>query len=44
MQNAFELVRSWERTFFGPDVVNEAEEQVQVIQENLKIAKSQQKS
>ena len=25
------------RTFFGPDMVNEAEEQVRVIQENLKI-------
>ena len=33
-----------ERTFFGPDMVNEAEEQVRVIQENLKIAKSRQKS
>jgi len=33
-----------ERNFFGPDIVCEAEEQVQVIQENLKIAKSRQKS
>ena len=33
-----------ERTFFGPDMVNEAEEQVRVIQENLKIAKSRQRS
>ena len=33
-----------ERTFFGPDMVNEAEEQVRVIQEKLKIAKSRQKS
>jgi len=33
-----------ERTFFGPDMVNEAEEQVRVIPENLKIAKSRQKS
>jgi hypothetical protein len=33
-----------ERTFFGPDMVNEAEEQVRVIQENLKIAQSRQKS
>ena len=32
------------RTFFGPDMVNEAEEHVRVIQENLKIAKSKQKS
>ena len=32
-----------ERNFFGPDIVCEAEEQVWVIQENLKIAKSRQK-
>ena len=33
-----------ERNFFGPDIVCEAEEQVWVIQKNLKIAKSRQKS
>ena len=33
-----------ERNFIGPDIVGEAEEQVQVIQKNLKIAKSRQKS
>ena len=33
-----------ERNFFGPDIVGEAEERVQVIQKNLKIAKSRQKS
>ena len=33
-----------ERNFFGPDIVCEAEEQVRVIQENLKIARSRQKS
>src|SRR6185369_12441732 len=33
-----------ERNFFGPDIVCEAEEQVWVIQENLKIAKFRQKS
>ena len=33
-----------ERSIFGPDMVDEAEEQVRVIQENLKIAKSRQKS
>ena len=36
--------KAGERTFFGPDMVNEAEEQVRVIQENLKIAQSRQKS
>ena len=29
-----------ERTIFGPDIVQEAEEQVHLIQENLKIAQS----
>ena len=33
-----------ERNVFGPDMVSEAEEQVRVIQENLKIAQSRQKS
>ena len=33
-----------ERTIFGPDIVQEAKEQVRLIQENLKIAQSRQKS
>ena len=33
-----------ERNFFGPDIVNEAEEQVQLIQKNLKAAQSCQKN
>ena len=33
-----------ERSVFGPEIVSEAEEQVQFIQENLKIAQSRQKS
>ena len=33
-----------ERNFFGPDMVGEAEEQVQVIQNNLRIAQSRQKN
>ena len=33
-----------ERNFFGPDVVKEAEEQVQLIQKNFKAAQSRQKS
>ena len=33
-----------ERNFFGPDIVHEAEEQVQIIQKNLKTAQSRQKS
>jgi hypothetical protein len=33
-----------ERQFFGPDMIQEAEEQVRIIRENLKTAKSRQKS
>ena len=33
-----------ERTIFGPDMVQEAEEQVRLIQANLEIAQSRQKS
>jgi hypothetical protein len=33
-----------ERKIFGPDLVNEAEEQVRMIQVNLKTAQSRQKS
>jgi hypothetical protein len=33
-----------ERTLFGPDLVKDAEEKVQVIRENLKIAQMRQKS
>ena len=33
-----------ERQFFGPDMIQEAEEQVRIIRENLKTAQSRQKS
>jgi hypothetical protein len=33
-----------ERRIFGPDLVNEAEEKVRIIQMNLKAAQSRQKS
>jgi len=33
-----------ERNFFGPDMVGEAEDQVRIIQANLKAAQSRQKS
>ena len=32
-----------ERPFFGPDLVKDAEEQVKIIRENLRIAQSHQK-
>jgi hypothetical protein len=44
MSHPVELVRSRERTLFGPDLVNDAEEKVQVIRENLKLAQMRQKS
>jgi hypothetical protein len=33
-----------ERQFFGPKIIQEAEEQVHMIRENLRIAQTQQKS
>jgi hypothetical protein len=33
-----------ERQFFGPEIIQEVEEQVQMIRENLRIAQTQQKS
>jgi hypothetical protein len=33
-----------ERTLFGPDLAKDAEEKVQVIRENLKMAQMRQKS
>ena len=44
MPYSSELVRSWREDYFGPDMVKEAEEQVHLIQENLKIAQSRYKS
>jgi hypothetical protein len=35
---------AWERTLFGPDLVKDVEEKVQVIRENLKMAQMRQKS
>jgi len=35
---------SGERPFFGPDLVKDAEEQVRIIRENLRIAQSRQKT
>jgi hypothetical protein len=32
------------RQFFGPELIQEAEEQVRMIKENLRIAQSRQKS
>ncbi|WVZ56869.1 LOW QUALITY PROTEIN: hypothetical protein U9M48_007340 [Paspalum notatum var. saurae] len=42
--NTSELVEPGERVTFGPDLVAQAEEQVRFIRENLKRARSRQKS
>ncbi|WVZ81516.1 hypothetical protein U9M48_028883 [Paspalum notatum var. saurae] len=42
--NTSELVEPGERVTFGPDLVTQAEEQVRFIRENLKRARSRQKS
>src|SRR4051812_4356305 len=44
MSNPPELVRNWRTTYFGPDLVQQSEEQVRIVQENLKAAQSRQKS
>jgi hypothetical protein len=33
-----------ERQFFGPELIQEAEEQVRVIRENMRVAQTRQKS
>ncbi|WVZ70878.1 hypothetical protein U9M48_019508 [Paspalum notatum var. saurae] len=44
VRNTSELVEPGERVTFGPDLVTQAEEQVRFIRENLKRARSRQKS
>ena len=44
MPNPSELLRNGERPLFGPDIIQDAEEQVRIIRENLKTAQSCQKS
>src|SRR4051812_16550376 len=44
MSNPPELVRNWRTTYFGPDLVQQSEEQVRIVQENHKAAQSRQKS
>jgi hypothetical protein len=36
--------KTGERQFFGPDLIQEAEEQVRIIRENLRVAQTRQKS
>jgi hypothetical protein len=44
MSHPVELVRSQRKDTLGPDIVKDAEEKVQVIKENLKLAQMRQKS
>jgi hypothetical protein len=44
MQDSSILGSDRERQFFGPGLIQEAEEQVQMVRENLRIAQSRQKS
>src|SRR3954469_14680743 len=44
MSNPLNWSGTGERPYFGPDIVQEAEEQVRIVQENLKAAQSRQKS
>jgi hypothetical protein len=38
------LDQTWARQFFRPELIQEAEEQVHIIQENLRVAQTRQKS
>jgi hypothetical protein len=38
------LESNWESQVFGPEVLRDAEKQVQMIRKNLKVAQSRQKS
>jgi hypothetical protein len=44
MQDSLYLDQTGERQFFGPEIIQEAEEQVRIIRENLRVAQTRQKS
>jgi hypothetical protein len=44
MQDSSILDQTGRRPFFGPELIQEAEEQVRIIQENLRVAQTRQKS
>ena len=44
MHDSFILDQTGERQFFGPELIQEAEEQVRIIRENLRVAQTRQKS
>jgi hypothetical protein len=43
MQDSSILDHTGERQFFGPELIQEAEEQVRIIRENLRVAQTRQK-
>jgi hypothetical protein len=44
MQDSFILDQTRGRQFFGPELIQEAEEQVRIIRENLRVAQTKQRS
>jgi hypothetical protein len=44
MQDSFILDQTRGRQFFGPELIQEAEEQVHIIRDNLRVAQTRQKS
>jgi hypothetical protein len=44
VQDSYILDQTRGRQFFGPELIQEAEEQVRIIRQNLKVAKTWQKS
>jgi hypothetical protein len=44
MQDSSTLDQNGRRQFFGPELIQEVEEQVRIIQENLRVAQTRQKS
>jgi hypothetical protein len=44
MQDSSILDQTRERQFFGPELIQEAQEQVCIIKENLRVAQTRQKS
>jgi hypothetical protein len=44
MQDSSTLDQTGGRQFFGPELIQEAEEQVRIIRENLRVAQTRQKS
>ena len=44
MHDSSILGSDWRKAIFGPELIQEAEEQVRIIRENLRVAQTRQKS